>query len=1298
MASPGLHPGKPNSINQALSTAYWNDMRLLAYVSGNNLVILSQPGVLRQTIYLDRDGGPLEIEETTGCIAVASGPKVLIYKPSNERGDLLRWALVWTIHLDLHDGIPTGVSWGTEEELFISGKSISLWRFFNDGPHRLWTKELAIPAMLSAFSFDAFLAATVGKNDKLVKVWRRFSYDLSNVDFDFSYLAHPRAVTSLRWRKPFSKSQSMENILYTICADGILRIWAPTDSIESSYMQMWASLDLYDVLPRVRPDELRYSFIIDNKDFTRATESAVRNAKDDAVSKARLQSLVDVASKNPDVCVVMDQDGRMAILGIENIGSRIRRAFSIFDVVFDSSPIKDFPRNAGYLSFCGFGASTAAEPDYVLLIHDFNGSIQQYEASFADLLDPESASHRLVLKNSWTGHYKSVQSLTRTADGKAMLSSSNHAENIIWKPKPMFGTIKLQESSIIMAPDKVQRAAILLEGKYVVTVQSQTLTLWDCQQRKAVRIASLPLESLGKKTILNFLLLPESSSVDRVFHVVAVFSDQSGVVWEVRVPSESNGEVNGNGSVGSNGMLSVSNGYGSLRGNGYHSKPNSGLLKMLGSFKFPVPEGDKLSLVISVDPVGWNSTLSGSIDTYARDVVTSISSDGVVRSWTAKLQSQGEPLQWLQTASVDTGIKKLDLAKGSSMKKIALVDSSSTRLTIWDIGEEHLEFEEKFAEHDSICDLDWTCTPDSQSILAVGFKNRVLLYCQLRFDYTKELPAWESFREINIRQYTPRDIGDSLWLDDGTLVIGSGNQLFTHDKKVDTHNAIKALHLSSHKLPLRNIFDIVSVLNGPLPIYHPQFIAQSVFLGKAEQVRKVFVTLLNALKFSVPSDSNIADIESNLGMDLDEFYKPAEEEAPTGSGTMSRAEKYSKLFSNGNFDEVDYSTFSEKVAENLSDYLKRLSLPYLTSHQQISLTAMVEAMGQVEEHRRSLDENGIRYFLAFRLFVLHRDSMLQMPYRDHTWAFHSESQEILVDLVSRSFNGRMTWQQAKETGIFMWLKSQDALQQQFENMARIIYTDSEPRNPVSCTLYYLALRKKQVLLGLWRIAHGHNEQRTMMKFLANNFSEQRWKTAALKNAYVLLSKQRYEYAAGFFLLGDSLRDAVSVCVRNLEDIQLAIALARIYEGGEDGPVFQDLLKKEVLPLAYKTGDRWLASWAFWNLKRKDLSLKCIITSFKDEIRPEDLGSSDALEMKSFLVEDPVLVVLYQQIRKVLEKGQQNAITITPQMETQFVLHIAKLYDRMGCDLLALYLTATWKFIDVKEKKPEAPKSLLDMWG
>ena len=84
-----------------------------------------------------------------------------------------------------------------------------------------------------------------------------------------------------------------------------------------------------------------------------------------------------------------------------------------------------------------------------------------------------------------------------------------------------------------------------------------------------------------------------------------------------------------------------------------------------------------------------------------------------------------------------------------------------------------------------------------------------------------------------------------------------------------------------------------------------------------------------------------------------------------------------------------------------------------------------------------------------------------------------------------------------------------------------------------------------------------------------------------------------EYAAAFFLLADCLKDAVNVCLRNLHDLQLAIAIARVYEG-DDGPVLRQIINEHVLPRAAQEGDRWLASWAFWMLGERGKSVQALI--------------------------------------------------------------------------------------------------------
>ena len=50
----------------------------------------------------------------------------------------------------------------------------------------------------------------------------------------------------------------------------------------------------------------------------------------------------------------------------------------------------------------------------------------------------------------------------------------------------------------------------------------------------------------------------------------------------------------------------------------------------------------------------------------------------------------------------------------------------------------------------------------------------------------------------------------------------------------------------------------------------------------------------------------------------------------------------------------------------------------------------------------------------------------------------------------------------------------------------------------------------------------------MSQFFARDFAVDRWRKAALKNAYSLLGKQRFDHAAAFFLLAGSLWDAIQV--------------------------------------------------------------------------------------------------------------------------------------------------------------------------
>jgi hypothetical protein len=56
-------------------------------------------------------------------------------------------------------------------------------------------------------------------------------------------------------------------------------------------------------------------------------------------------------------------------------------------------------------------------------------------------------------------------------------------------------------------------------------------------------------------------------------------------------------------------------------------------------------------------------------------------------------------------------------------------------------------------------------------------------------------------------------------------------------------------------------------------------------------------------------------------------------------------------------------------------------------------------------------------------------------------------------------------------------------------------------------------------------------------------------------------------------------------------------------------------------------------------------------------------------------------VLYHQLREKTLQTLKGASQVRPVEEWEFVLRNARLYDRMGCDFLALDLVRHWEFLD-----------------
>uniref|UniRef100_A0A3B4YD77 Dmx like 1 n=1 Tax=Seriola lalandi dorsalis TaxID=1841481 RepID=A0A3B4YD77_SERLL len=232
--------------------------------------------------------------------------------------------------------------------------------------------------------------------------------------------------------------------------------------------------------------------------------------------------------------------------------------------------------------------------------------------------------------------------------------------------------------------------------------------------------------------------------------------------------------------------------------------------------------------------------------------------------------------------------------------------------------------------------------------------------------------------------------------------------------------------------------------------------------------------------------------------------------------------------------------FGPEHAQVLSSHLLHSSLPGLTSMEQMSLMALADTIATTSTDLKdsqgkskggeTLDECGLKFLLAVRLHTFlstslppaHRAQLLRQGLSTchYAWAFHSEAEEELLNMLPALQKGEPTWPELRSMGVGWWLRSTNKLRRCIEKVAKASFQRSN--DPLDAAIFYLALKKKAVVWGLYR----SQKNAKMTEFFRNNFSEDRWRKAALKNAFSLLGKQRFQHSAAFFLLAGSLKDAV----------------------------------------------------------------------------------------------------------------------------------------------------------------------------
>uniref|UniRef100_A0A3B4BDG4 RAVE complex protein Rav1 C-terminal domain-containing protein n=1 Tax=Periophthalmus magnuspinnatus TaxID=409849 RepID=A0A3B4BDG4_9GOBI len=417
--------------------------------------------------------------------------------------------------------------------------------------------------------------------------------------------------------------------------------------------------------------------------------------------------------------------------------------------------------------------------------------------------------------------------------------------------------------------------------------------------------------------------------------------------------------------------------------------------------------------------------------------------------------------------------------------------------------------------------------------------------------------------------------------------------------------------------------------------------------------------------------------------------------------------------------------FGPEHAQILSSHLLHSSLPGLTRMEQMSLMALADTIATTSTDLKdcqggeTLDECGLKFLLAVRLHTFLSTSLppayrLQLRRQGlstchYAWAFHSDAEEELLNMLPALQKDEPTWSELRSMGVGWWLRSTNKLRRCIEKVAKSTFQKNN--DPLDAAIFYLAMKKKAVVWGLYRYQKLNLK---MTEFFSHNFTEDRWRKAALKNAFSLLGKQRFQHSAAFFLLAGSLKDAVEVCVEKLQDLQLALVISRLYESEfETASTYKKILQRHVLGqdkqvvcvLNISNLDPFLRSMAYWVLEDYSRALDTLIeqSGLRDP-QTVSLCNPDVFNFYTYLRTHPLL------LRRHFGSSDKSKVGLTAECrradsisldERRLFFTAAYAHLQTGCPMLALEVLSKMPKVRKRSERRElslGSKEVSEEWS
>lgn len=665
--------------------------------------------------------------------------------------------------------------------------------------------------------------------------------------------------------------------------------------------------------------------------------------------------------------------------------------------------------------------------------------------------------------------------------------------------------------------------------------------------------------------------------------------------------------------------------------------------------------------------------------------------NGLVKIYSVKLHNDMK-ITFNKIYELKTYIKECKMVKGSFFtKKLFITDNMGLNLVVWN-------FELGLVEFNKTCDLslkkitflDFNYINENKNIiLMIGFDSVFLIYVQSLCTFIEDSSSFKYIKELKLSNIDTFFDNEISFLNNSNFLVSFKNQIHLYNALFDID--IKNYFNKSNYEFLTNESQIVQIQNksknneikktiqlnnNHLPLYHPVFLIHCLFMNKIDFVKFILVNLYSKCneKQKIFWDLGL-DVFNQIIMKKTLFFY--------NENLKDHLSTYFKTF-------VDEYLINSNIQMNdVLDYFKnnfsKNPQPFFFSNDMNIFFCVLSIVKIHEKFHYIFNENDFKFIINIELSMVNTKKKI-LSFSDIIWAIHSENKLGLIEFIKNHYCSLLDWNNIKRFRIIYWI-DESCLINLIEDCSKIEFSKEKTISGLF-SLFYIALNKKNILLSLWKNIN-HQEKDKIIKFLLNDFSDERWKTAAKKNAFVLTSKHRYLDAAYFFLLADSIDDCCFVLANKANDITLSILILKIFSMNNPNAVqrtkiFSKLIDRFFLPEIIETGNNYMLSWIFTELNQKKLAYeslykpinKLVMTYVKNYSYSFDMKNLiTMLNLKSFFLSNKNPNILF--LISYLNQKNENFSNIS--QEFKCVLDAAAMYGISKCQYLSLILIKNWKF-------------------